>query len=421
MIEKNAHQGERCFIIASGPSIKGMDLSWLKDEITICVNQSYKLLDFEPTYICISDIALWGAIHPTYAKMKNTKVVACFSDVKKIIKEYPGKNLGMVFRNLGRKVPIGSYSYDLSRGMPSARNVVPTVAIPFANWCAFKSIYLIGCDCTNLGYAYKNGLRDKHQFFDDITLKYYEAISKVETKSTIYNATIGGRLECFPRVKFDLLKRKLKVVGYYTPNGDYKNRAQAMKKSVEQWGIECHVEEMPQMKGARGNTRLQWALNANICPAFVKKMRKKFHDYDLFCLDVDAEMLHMPELLLDNSVGFDFGAVFINNCNGFWQMCGGGLYFAASKKANELIDKWVLYQSWRNDDLRKDYYKPPYLLACDQETLQAVIPLISDLSWVEFPEEYGYIIPTSKGRAIMQHIENPVIKHYQASRINRRG
>ena len=39
------HAGERCFVVGSGPSIARMDLSWLKDEITICVNQSYKALD----------------------------------------------------------------------------------------------------------------------------------------------------------------------------------------------------------------------------------------------------------------------------------------------------------------------------------------------------------------------------------------
>jgi len=62
------HAGERCFVVGSGPSIARMDLSWLKDEITICVNQSYKALDFDPTYVCIGDRELWPRIKHVYAR-----------------------------------------------------------------------------------------------------------------------------------------------------------------------------------------------------------------------------------------------------------------------------------------------------------------------------------------------------------------
>ena len=44
---------DRCFIIASGPSIEEQDLSWLKDEVTIGVNTSYQItrkFGFDPTY-----------------------------------------------------------------------------------------------------------------------------------------------------------------------------------------------------------------------------------------------------------------------------------------------------------------------------------------------------------------------------------
>ena len=87
-IPKGFHKEKRCFIIGSGPSMKGMDLSWLKDEVTICVNQSYKLLpDFDPTYVCISDENLWPLVKEKYARM-NTQVVGCFRDTKKFENDY---------------------------------------------------------------------------------------------------------------------------------------------------------------------------------------------------------------------------------------------------------------------------------------------------------------------------------------------
>ena len=40
---KNIHTGERCFILATGPSLNKLDLSKIKDEYTIGVNGIYKI------------------------------------------------------------------------------------------------------------------------------------------------------------------------------------------------------------------------------------------------------------------------------------------------------------------------------------------------------------------------------------------
>ena len=55
---KNIHKGKRCFIIANGPSLKKIDFSLLKDEITIGMNRIYlikKLNDFKPIYLACID------------------------------------------------------------------------------------------------------------------------------------------------------------------------------------------------------------------------------------------------------------------------------------------------------------------------------------------------------------------------------
>jgi hypothetical protein len=56
---RNKHKGERCFIIGNGPSISKMDLSHLKNEITIGCNGIYKNFDqwgFHTTYYITEDV-----------------------------------------------------------------------------------------------------------------------------------------------------------------------------------------------------------------------------------------------------------------------------------------------------------------------------------------------------------------------------
>jgi len=55
---KDIHKGKRAFIIGNGPSLKKMDLTKLKDEITFCMNRFYlafEELGFMMSYLCVSN------------------------------------------------------------------------------------------------------------------------------------------------------------------------------------------------------------------------------------------------------------------------------------------------------------------------------------------------------------------------------
>ena len=55
---KDVHQGKRAFIIGNGPSLKQIDLSKLRNEITFCMNRFYLAfpeLGFAATYLCITN------------------------------------------------------------------------------------------------------------------------------------------------------------------------------------------------------------------------------------------------------------------------------------------------------------------------------------------------------------------------------
>ena len=58
---KNIHQGQRCFIIGTGPSLTTDDLELLKDEITFGSNRIFEIYsrtDWRPTYYMNQDFQL---------------------------------------------------------------------------------------------------------------------------------------------------------------------------------------------------------------------------------------------------------------------------------------------------------------------------------------------------------------------------
>lgn len=59
---RNRHAGQRCFVIANGPSLKQTDMSLLKNEITFSMNRAYLMYEdwgFTPTYYtCINELVL---------------------------------------------------------------------------------------------------------------------------------------------------------------------------------------------------------------------------------------------------------------------------------------------------------------------------------------------------------------------------
>lgn len=59
---RDLHRGKRCFIIGNGPSLRGMDLSPLRDEFTIGMNRIYLMfpdLGWQTSYLCsVNDLVI---------------------------------------------------------------------------------------------------------------------------------------------------------------------------------------------------------------------------------------------------------------------------------------------------------------------------------------------------------------------------
>jgi hypothetical protein len=73
----NKHEGERCFIIANGPSLSKTDIKKLRDEVTIGCNGIYKQFDnwgFHTTYYMTADL--------NQAKIRSKELVAFKGPIK---------------------------------------------------------------------------------------------------------------------------------------------------------------------------------------------------------------------------------------------------------------------------------------------------------------------------------------------------
>jgi hypothetical protein len=211
---KNKYNGERCFIVGNGPSVRIEDLEKLysNGELTFGVNSIYevfKITKWRPTYYMVED--------GPYCK----KDYECFSEinVKAIfIGDVFQKNIIRddvyylhVFRDY-YDLEGPDFSIDINKGVYHGGTILYN-CIQVAAYMGFKKIYIIGADC-----EYKNNNQD--YFFDCDVSEYpklqmnmknvFYAYRKAkmclrERGVELYNATRGGKLEELDRVDFDRL------------------------------------------------------------------------------------------------------------------------------------------------------------------------------------------------------------------------
>lgn len=218
---ENKYNGERCFIIATGPSLTIDDLEKLKDEYTFGVNSIIKLFDetdFRPDFYGIQDKFVYGAMQDV---IKSTKFKTAFcADI--IAKEYEVPSDFIPFPYNGE--------YHLYNGKPGEYNAkfsdnayeivydgysITYSLIEIAVYMGFKEIYLLGCDCSypkgSKSHVVESGFVDKNAASNPIRMRVGYKCAKDYADShgiKIYNATRGGELETFERVDLDEILSK---------------------------------------------------------------------------------------------------------------------------------------------------------------------------------------------------------------------
>lgn len=243
---ENIHKGKRCFVIGNAPSLNTQDLSVLKDEIVLTVNQISRNKQFKSLN---TNYHFWA--DPGFFKENNKEGdkellevmmsvntdgnrPVCFFplDVKEFVSN---KKLDQVL-NVRYFVPghILSDQYkkiDFS-GIIPGMNTVVQYAIMLGIYMGCTEIYLLGCDCTGI-LSYIETKTDSGNFEYAYDISQAEAermkamLGGVSCEQTFYgwakifegyrllgeyckqkgvqliNLTNGGILDCLPRKKFE--------------------------------------------------------------------------------------------------------------------------------------------------------------------------------------------------------------------------
>jgi hypothetical protein len=220
----NKHKGQRCFIVANGPSLKKTDLTKLKDEVTIGMNRMYMNageMGFMPTYIVVQDIAI--------------QLVQFRDDLDALdhLPKFFNWNARSLFTKKDNLAFIRSdyspqFSTDLTKTTWGGHSVT-AVCMQLAFYMGFDEVYLVGKDHNYeqtgtpgaLVYStgdeknhfvqgyYKKGMAWRIPDYKGEELAYRMARETFEKHGRIVkDATIDGKLDVFEKVNYNSLFNK---------------------------------------------------------------------------------------------------------------------------------------------------------------------------------------------------------------------
>lgn len=216
----NKHKGERCFIVATGPSLRVEDLDILyKNNVCgISVNSIYNIFDktsWRPKYYGISDIVGYMDMEKNILTMdvENKFIMDAMWDESKHTEERGFYKWHLIVEDEKNWNP--SFSDDINRGFFWGKTITYDFALQFAVYLGFKEIYLLGVDCNYVkggenNHFTKSGKPDYYDHQEDKMIMAYQSAKRYADSHgiKIYNATRGGMLEVFERVEFDSLFEK---------------------------------------------------------------------------------------------------------------------------------------------------------------------------------------------------------------------
>lgn len=235
---KGKYRGERCFIVGNGPSLTKEDLDLLKGEYTFAANKIYymfKKTEWRPTFYCSQDLVVLNEIEKEFLNVSTCAKATFlrmqgFSNIRNWYQKIPN----LVWIPIWERFSNGDKIYFSSRADRFIYDgwTVTYMAMQLAVYMGFTKIYLIGVDHSFPFEYLKNGkirkvdmniaahfyesasdnikenvIQPLHRAnlleFVSAAYKTAEEISRKTKKFRIYNATRGGKLETFERVKLE--------------------------------------------------------------------------------------------------------------------------------------------------------------------------------------------------------------------------
>jgi hypothetical protein len=218
----NKYKGERCFIIATGPSLRKEDLLTLRNEYTFGMNSICKLFketDWRPTFFGIQDLYVYDKLDEEMKDIGDSVVLIGDNIVKKrkVPQSWIPFPLNTAYNDYQQFVKqsfFAKFSDDCYRVVYNGFSITFSL-IQLAYYLGFEEVYLLGADCS----FSKNGKNHfmEHGHYDprldtaqERNLTMYRCAKEfcANHNFKIFNATRGGELELFPRISFDSINKK---------------------------------------------------------------------------------------------------------------------------------------------------------------------------------------------------------------------
>jgi hypothetical protein len=233
------HGGERCFILCNGPTVRRQNLLPLAGEIVISVSNGYHHPDFQkfrPRYHCVPQI--------TYGRVTEDDVVRWFTEMHdnlgdaelflSITEEplvrnhglFKGRKIHYIYLHGALEQRVRNTIPDIAGPMPHVQSVA-IMAVMCALYMGFEDIFLLGTEHDHFKtgtyrYFYEptvlkgkdistnpDGSLVQHNFdmFQELVRLWsqYRALREIATANgvRIWNATAGGELDEFPRIRLE--------------------------------------------------------------------------------------------------------------------------------------------------------------------------------------------------------------------------
>jgi len=244
----NRHAGQRCFILATGPSIKNQNLTLLKGELCIGVSNFFVHQDCEliqPQYYCvapyhapISEEGWYAFLRELGSVVKNSAIFFELQDRERNQEGGFLKDKDLRYVKFGVEInALEKEGVDLTREILRPISVT-VMALQVAIYMGCRKVYLLGCDhdwilhVGKMAHFYdeqqnalvRSGYNEwkesdmATEFYNAFQLwAQYKAIKKYaeEKGIRIFNSTEGGLLDVFPKVSLESVLRDSSVVNEF--------------------------------------------------------------------------------------------------------------------------------------------------------------------------------------------------------------
>ena len=196
---KNIHKGEQCFILGTGPSLNQTPLELLKDKIVFGTNNCHAINCVHFSYFTVVDEFVFANQKHEITDFVGTNIPTFISDHIPQTPDHFFKVRRLGFVNENKCHFWGNIEAGFNRG-----HTVILFALQIAYYMGFQEAYLLGCDCSYGNVHHFDGTKVDNflrQDWSEVFACYEKAKNYYSNDGrSIFNATVGGKLEVFPRV-----------------------------------------------------------------------------------------------------------------------------------------------------------------------------------------------------------------------------